>query len=128
VIVHLLGDTQKRNRLRLESKSMLSKDRVIQESQATKWSPIHLVPKPDGSWRFTLDLVRLNSATGGFEGWPIPNIQQIINRLGVVKPKVFGLIDLTVGYHQTPLHPTSWAHTALIPQSCLYKWRRIAMI
>ena len=29
-------------------------------------------------WRFTLDFVRLNSATGGLEGWPIPNIQQII--------------------------------------------------
>jgi len=44
-----------------------------------------------------------------------------------VKPKVFGLIDFTAGYHQTPLHPNSWAHTAFITQSGLYEWRRDAM-
>ena len=67
---------------------------VIKESQATKWSQIHLVPKPTPEgrpqkWRFTLDFVRLNSATGGLEGWPIPNIQQIINRIGTSR-KVLG--------------------------------------
>jgi len=66
--------------------------------------------------------VRLNSATGGLEEWPIPNIQ-----LGVVKPKVFGLIDFTAGYHQTSLHPNSWAHTAFITQCGLYEWRSVAM-
>jgi len=35
---------------------------VIQESQATEWSQVHLVSKPDGTWRFTLDFVRLNTA------------------------------------------------------------------
>ena len=65
----------------------------LQESQATEWSQVHLVPKPtpEGQpqkWRFTLDFVRLNSVTGGLEGWPIPNIQQIINRIGTLKPKL----------------------------------------
>jgi hypothetical protein len=60
---------------------------AIKESKATEWSQVHLVPKPtpEGApqkWRFTLDL----------EGWPIPNIQQIINRIGTLKPKVFGLL------------------------------------
>jgi len=46
---------------------------VIKESRATEWSQVHLVPKPtpEGQpqkWRFTLDFVRLNSATGGLEG------------------------------------------------------------
>jgi len=75
----------------------LEKLGVIRESQATEWSQVHLVPKPDGSWRFTLDFVRLNSATGSLEGWPIPNIRQILNRLGELKPKVYGLIDFTAG-------------------------------
>jgi len=44
-----------------------------------------------------------------------------------VKPKVFGLIDFTAGYHQTPLHPNSWAHTAFITHSGLYEWCRVAM-
>ena len=46
---------------------------VIKESKATEWSQVHLVPKPtpEGApqkWRFTLDFVRLNAATGGLEG------------------------------------------------------------
>jgi hypothetical protein len=64
-------------------------------------------PTPEGQpqkWRFTLDFVRLNSATGGLEGWSIPNVQQIINRIGTLKPKVFDIIDFTAGYLQTPLH------------------------
>ena len=81
---------------------------VIKESQASEWSQVHLVPKPtpEGApqkWRFTLDFVRLNSATGPLEGWPIPNIRQVINRVGSLKPKKFGIIDFTAGYHQTPL-------------------------
>ena len=44
-----------------------------EESRATKWSQLHLVPKLNpNEWRFTLDFVRLNDYTGGFEGWPIP--------------------------------------------------------
>ena len=27
---------------------------VIEESRATEWSQVHLVPKPNGDWRFTL--------------------------------------------------------------------------
>ena len=71
---------------------------VIKESQATEWGQVHLVTKPTPAGepqkcRFTLDFVQLNSATGGLEGWPIPNIQQIINRIGTLKPTVFDIID-----------------------------------
>ena len=55
------------------------------------------------SCRLTLDFVRLNAAPGGLEGWPIPNIQQTMTRLGTLKPTVFALIDFTAGYHQTEL-------------------------
>ena len=64
----------------------------------------------------------MNSATGGLEGWPIPNIQQILNRIGTLKPKVFGIIDFTAGYHQTPLHPDSQEYTAFITQYGLFEW------
>ncbi len=92
---------------------------VIKESKATEWSQVHLVPKPtpEGApqkWRFTLDF----GATGGLEGWPIPSIQQIINRIGTLKPKVF---------HQTPLHPDSQEYTAFITQYGLFEWNRVAM-
>ena len=79
-------------------------------------------PTPEGQpqkWRFTLDFVQLNSATSGLEGWPIPNIQQIINRIGTLKPKVFGIIDFTAGYSQE--------YTAFITQYGLFEWNRVAM-
>ena len=56
---------------------------VIEESKATEWSQVHLVPKPyPNEWRFTLDFVRLNACTGGLEGWPIPNILKVLERIG----------------------------------------------
>ena len=105
------ADQEKQKEIRKQVDALL-KLGVIKESQVSEWSQIHLVPKPtpEGTpqkWRFTLDYVRLNSTTGALEGWPIPNIQQIINRVGTLKPKVFGIIDFTAGYHQTKLHPDS---------------------
>jgi len=99
---------------------------VIKESKATEWSQVHLVPKPtpEGApqkWRFTLEFVRLNAKTGGLEGWPIPNNQQIIDRIGTLKSKVFGIIVFTAGYHQTPLHPDSREYTAFIIQYGLFE-------
>ncbi len=52
-------------------------------------------------------------------------IQQIINRIGTLKPKVFGIIDFTAGYHQTPLHPDSQECTAFITQYGLFEWNRV---
>jgi len=71
--------------------------------------------------------VRLNSATGALEGWPIPNNQQIINRIGTLKPKVFGIIDFTAGYQQTKLYPDFQEYAAFITQYGLFEWTRVAM-
>ena len=40
---------------------------VIEVSNAPIWSQVHLVPKPDGKWRFALDFIRLNACTGALE-------------------------------------------------------------
>ena len=95
---------------------------VIEESRATHWSQVHPVLKSPGKWRLTLDFVRLNAATGGLEGWPIPNIQQTLSRLGTMKPTVFGLLDFTAGYHQTPLDKASRHLTAFMAMGGLYQW------
>ena len=87
---------------------------VIDVSSAPACSQVHLVPKPDGKWRFTLDFVQLNACTGALEGWPIPNISDTLKSIGDAKPTVFGLIDFTAGYHQTPLDKDSRVFTAFI--------------
>ena len=61
------------------------------------------------------------------QGWPIPNIQQALVRLRTLKPAVFGLLDFTAGYHQTPLAKASRALTAFSAVGGLYQWTRVAM-
>ena len=104
--------TEKQAAIRSQIDSLLALG-VILESRASYWSQLHMVRKPiPGEWRMTLDFVQLNAATRGLECWPIPNIQQTLARLGTLKPKLFGLLDFTAGYYQTPLDPASRAYTA----------------
>ena len=43
--------------------------------------------------------------------WPIRNIAVMLRRIGSRKPKIFGIMDLTQGYHQAPLSNTRKAYT-----------------
>ena len=61
------------------------------------------------------------------EGWPLPNNQQVINRVDSLKPKKFAIIDFTAGYHQTPLDKDCQEFTAFITKYGLFEWTRIAM-
>lgn len=107
---------------------LYKKLRVIEESNASAHSQVHLVPKPDpNEWRFCLDFVRLNEATVGLENWPIPNIPNMIQRIGAKKPKVFGVMDMTSGYHQAPLSPAARLLTAFICFVGLFHWLRVPM-
>ena len=60
-------------------------------------------------------------------GWPIPNIQQMLQRLGSHKPKMFGKLELTSGYHQAPLSLASKVYTAFITFMGVYEWNRVPM-
>ena len=100
---------------------------VIKRSQAPYFSPVHLTPKPiPGEWRFCLDYRRLNAATKP-NGWPIPNIADMLRRLGDKKAKFFCKLDLTSGYHQAPLHPDSQEYTAFRSMDGIHQWNRVPM-
>ena len=70
---------------------------VIEESNSDWSSPIVLVPKPDGSWRFCNDFRRLNQITK-FDTYPMPRIDELIDRLGTAR--YMTTLDLTKGYWQ----------------------------
>jgi hypothetical protein len=100
---------------------------VIKRSQAPYFSPVHLTPKPiPGEWRFCLDYRRLNAATKP-NGWPIPNIADMLRRLGDKKAKFFCKLDVTSGYHQAPLHPDSQEYTAFRSMDGIHQWTRVPM-
>jgi transposase InsO family protein len=102
--------------------------KVIEPSTAAEYSQVHLVPKPTpNEWRFCLDFVELNDSTVGTEGWPIPNIPHMLSRIGDKKPKVFGVMDMTAGYHQAPISKSSRAFTAFTCFLGVYHWLRVPM-
>jgi hypothetical protein len=60
-------------------------------------------------------------------GWPIPNIQAMLQRIGSEKAKYYAVMDLTSGYHQAPLSASARIFTAFITFCGVYEWLRVPM-
>ena len=99
---------------------------LIRPSQAAYYSQVHLVPKPNGSWRFCIDYRNLNKVCSDL-GWPLPNISQTLQRVGARRPKFFAKFDMTSGYYQCPISETCKALTAFITFMGTYEWNRVPM-
>jgi transposase InsO family protein len=99
---------------------------VVSTSKADAWSQVLLTAKPNGKWRFCIDYRQLNKLIEN-RGWPLPRIQELITRVGNSKPKVFGKMDLTNGYHQMPLAKESRKYTAFRSANGLYESNRVPM-
>ena len=97
---------------------------IIEKSKAAYYSQIILTPKPDGTFRFCVDYRRMNDATEP-ASWPIPNIRQLLARLGTHEPVVFGVVDLTKGYHQAALTKKARIFTAFITFAGVYQFIRL---
>ena len=102
----------------------LLKQGIIEYSQSAHYSQILMVPKPDGTFRMCVDYRALNDCTPD-ASWPIPNIAEMLRRIGTQKPKIFGAMDLTQGYHQAPLTYATRAYTSFITFSGVYQFTRL---
>ena len=92
-------------------------------SRATAWSQVHLVRKPTKGWRFTVDFRNLNKVTSN-EGWQIPNMKEMIGRMGSQRLARFAMADLTSGFSQMPLGEPCRQYTAFITFRGIYEWTR----
>jgi transposase InsO family protein len=99
---------------------------VVSTSKADAWSQVLLTAKPNGKWRFCIDYRQLNMLIEN-RGWPLPRIQELITRVGNAKPKIFGKMDLTNGYHQMPLAKESRKFTAFRSANGLHESNRVPM-
>ena len=100
---------------------------VIRKSNARYWSHVLLTPKKvAGTWRFCIDFRGLNICTISGH-WPLPNIKEMLQRLGSKHPRIFGIMDLTKGYYQVEIHEDSREFTAFLTIFGLYEWTRMAM-
>ena len=92
---------------------------VISPSNSEWSSALHMVQKPDGSFRACGDYRSLNSITVP-DRYPIPNINSFSAKLS--NSYIFSKIDLLSAYHQIRMHPDDIKKTALTTPFGLFQF------
>jgi hypothetical protein len=97
----------------------LEKAGIVRRSNSPWSSPLHMVPKPDGSWRPCGDYRRLNLATK-HDRYPLPSILDLSEKLHCCK--FFSVVDLVKGYHQVPMSTEDIQKTAITTPFGLFEY------
>jgi RNase H-like domain found in reverse transcriptase/Reverse transcriptase (RNA-dependent DNA polymerase)/Integrase zinc binding domain/Integrase core domain len=100
----------------------LERQGVVRKSSSNWASPLHMVRKPDGSWRPCGDFRKLNLITKE-DKYTCPNIGDLTARLAGCT--VFSKLDLRKGYYQVPVRPEHVCKTAIITPFGLYEFLRM---
>ncbi len=96
---------------------------VIEPSRSPWFSPIVLVPKPDGTLRFCNDFRHLNEVSE-FDGYPMPRVDELLDHLG--RARYISTLDLTKGYWLlVPLSDSAKLKTAFSTPSGHWQYRTL---
>ncbi|UYV74416.1 hypothetical protein LAZ67_11003491, partial [Cordylochernes scorpioides] len=93
---------------------------IVQPSESPWSSPVVLVKKKDGSWRFCVDYRKLNKVTKK-DVYPLPRNDDVLDSL--TGAKFFSSMDLRTGYWQIEIDEEDREKTAFITPDGLYEFR-----
>ena len=110
-----------RNETKAQVEGMLQQG-VIQPSSSPWASPIVLVKKKDGTFRFCVDYRKLNSVTKK-DAHPLPRVDDLLDALA--GSKYFSTLDLRAGYWQLSVAPEDREKTAFVTPDGLWEFIRL---
>ena len=92
---------------------------IIRESVSPWSSPVVLVKKKNGSFRFCVDVRKVNAVTRK-DSFPMPLVSDTLDALNGTK--YFSTLDLKLGYWQIEIHPECREKTAFVTHNGLYEF------
>ena len=112
----------KRQVIETEIDQML-RDGVIEPSSSPWASPVTLVLKRGGEWRFCVDYRTLNERTKK-DRFPLPHVQDVFDNAG--KGRICSTLDLKSGYWQLPVAAEDQEKTAFICHRGQFAYKRVS--
>lgn len=100
------------------------KDKVIERSTSVWNSPVVLVKKKDGSWRFAVDYRKLNQVTIPMSQ-PLPRLEDVFDSLGENKATIFSTLDLNSAYYQIELDPETKEKSSFVTHDGVFCFNRM---
>ena len=98
---------------------------IVEPSNSIWHSPVVLVKKKDGSYRFAVDYRQLNKITQPI-AHPLPRLESVFDAIGASNAQFFTSIDLASSYWQIPMDPSTKFKSAFITHDGIYEFNRMA--